>query len=250
MFRGICAQKEIICMIHTCDYAASMRTPEIISVGKKIGSLEVLSKNGYRKHHLIWSCRCDCGRVVDIFDTNIKRGLSTMCSACGHSKGGKKNRTHGRSIWCGQKYDKAYAAWCKMKRRCLCKTSSDYYLYGGRGIRVHREWELSFTTFLRDVGEPPSPKHSIDRIDNSGNYEPGNVKWSTPVEQANNKRNNRKVLFNGNKISIALASSITGLHRSAIRSLSANYGATVEEMVSYRREKRYRNESFNRWKNG
>lgn len=214
-----------------------------VNTGDRFGALVVLRKNGYRKHHLVWDCQCDCGKILPVFDTNIKRGLSSHCPSCGVKEGGKKLRTHGRS-----RNDKTYAAWSKMKRRCLNPESDDYYLYGARGITVHPLWVEYFVAFAEHVGLPPSQKHSIDRIDTNGNYEPGNVKWSTAPEQANNKRNNRKVEFNGEKISMRAASEITGIKRATIRSLAAKHGATVEQMIAFTSEKRFKNQPFSDWK--
>ncbi len=79
-----------------------------------------------------------------------------------------------------------------MRRRCSNKNNKDYHRYGGRGIVVCEKWEKSFLEFLKDIGKAPSPKHSIDRINNDGNYEPGNCRWATMKEQGNNRSNSRK----------------------------------------------------------
>jgi len=82
-----------------------------------------------------------------------------------------------------------YKAWKRMKNRCYNKNDNRYHDWGGRGIRVCDRWINSFTNFLSDVGLRPSDKHSLDRIDNNGNYEPNNCKWSTGSEQSRNRRN-------------------------------------------------------------
>ena len=81
-----------------------------------------------------------------------------------------------------------YRTWAGMKNRCLNPNNPRYKSYGGRGISVCSEWIESFSAFLSHVGLKPSPLHSIDRINNDGNYEPGNVRWATAKEQARNTR--------------------------------------------------------------
>jgi len=91
---------------------------------------------------------------------------------------------------------KEYSAWHNIIDRCTNKNHKQFEHYGGSGIAICEEWRESFETFYNYIGPAPSPKHSIDRIDNSGNYEPGNVRWATWIEQARNKRNNRLLTYN------------------------------------------------------
>lgn len=88
-----------------------------------------------------------------------------------------------------------YSAWGEMKARCLRKTHSAYNRYGGRGLTIYEPWITSFPSFLEYMGSKPEPRkrHSLDRIDNNGNYEPGNVRWATYEQQNNNRRKQSKV---------------------------------------------------------
>lgn len=95
-----------------------------------------------------------------------------------------------------------YVIWEKMISRCSSPNATDYARYGGRGISVCDRWR-DFDQFLSDVGPRPTPSHSLDRKDNDGNYEPGNVTWATKIEQQNNKRNTHWVEYRGQRMSIA-----------------------------------------------
>ncbi len=91
-----------------------------------------------------------------------------------------------RKMW--REHTREYRAWASMKQRCHNPRTPAYPNYGGRGIEVCQSWRDSFEAFLADVGLRPSPKHSLDRIDNDGNYEPGNVRWANWDQQAANRR--------------------------------------------------------------
>jgi hypothetical protein len=103
----------------------------------------------------------------------------------------KRVRKHGRS------HTLVYGVWLAMRKRCSVPTHPYYYIYGGRGIKVCERWEHSFEAFINDMGERPSSKHSIDRIDVNGDYEPRNCRWATAAEQTRNSRRNVRVSIDG-----------------------------------------------------
>jgi hypothetical protein len=94
-------------------------------------------------------------------------------------------------------FSKEHYAWSSIKQRCLNPNNSGYKNYGGRGITICDEWKNDFKAFYRAVGDAPTFQHSIERINNNGNYEPGNVKWATKEEQANNRRGNNLITIEG-----------------------------------------------------
>lgn len=127
-------------------------------------------------------CRCSCGRIRDIGASELRRGRTRGCSRC-------RRMTHGHAAD-GQTTPE-YNTWAHMVRRCTDQTSKDWRNYGGRGIKVWYVWRHSFASFLASVGPRPSAAHSIDRIDNNGDYKPGNVRWATRTMQNRNQRPRR-----------------------------------------------------------
>lgn len=162
--------------------------------GRVFGRLTVLSLSGTRKRdgRTMWLCRCECGNQKDVTGKSLRAGKTTSCGCMISDTTALRNYRHGKSK-CGT----LYYTWSKVKDRCYNKNSPDYKDYGARGVVVCDRWLHSFESFLDDMGEKPTPDHSIDRIDTKGNYEPENCKWSTDLEQANNTRNNHVMTLNG-----------------------------------------------------
>jgi hypothetical protein len=104
-----------------------------------------------------------------------------------------------------------FSTWTDIKSRCYNKNLKHYSRYGGRGIKVCQRWLDSFENFYKDMGKRPSDNHSIERIDNDGDYSPNNCKWATLIEQANNKRTSHYITIKGKTKTIAEWSKITGL---------------------------------------
>lgn len=154
-------------------------------IGMKLGKLTLRAKlpmgtkGSYNKRKK-WLCDCDCGNRVSIPQFYLVREVHPRRS-CGEC--GKSLKTLHKRV---------YSIWQMMNRRCQSPTHVAYKYYGGRGISVHEDWhkdnENGFENFFAHVGDPPSPGHTLDRIDVEGNYEPGNVRWATAEEQARNTR--------------------------------------------------------------
>lgn len=143
------------------------------------------------------ACRCACGTLRHVVASTLRRGLSSSCGCRRDERTRLRNTTHGSTE------SPEYYIWCGLKGRCLNPRNHKFAEYGGRGITVCERWRNSFEAFLEDMGRRPSPHHSLDRIDNSGHYEPNNCRWATPDQQSNNKRNNRKVFADANLVAAA-----------------------------------------------
>lgn len=156
-------------------------------IGERFGRLIVLSFAGRSKGgDALWRCRCDCGIIKIILGSHLQSGHAKSCGCLRRDMMRQRQEIHGESRP-GQR-SKEFRAWAAMKQRCLDNRRKDYKYYGGRGIKVCQRWLNSFENFLLDVGRAPTAELSIDRINNDGNYEPGNVRWATRLEQNQNKR--------------------------------------------------------------
>jgi hypothetical protein len=153
-----------------------------------------------------------------------------MTKSTGVGRHPPSQRTHGYSF-VGGKATAEYNAWSSMKKRCLNVRASNFKDYGGRGITIHPAWLASFEAFLADVGKRPSPRHSLDRIDNNGNYEPGNVRWATTQQQQRNRRGVRPILFDGEITTIPDLAEKFGIPAEKIRQ-RVNRGWSIERAVS------------------
>lgn len=133
-----------------------------------------------RPGRVVWECECDCGAEVTVSSNHLRRKAVLSCGC--HRR--EMNMTHGLDV--GGEHP-LRSVWRNMKARCANSNSASFELYGGRGIKVCEQWLNNFAAFVADVGPRPSSTHSLDRIDNDGNYEPGNVRWATQSEQMLNR---------------------------------------------------------------
>lgn len=185
-------------------------------VGSKFGRLSVIERNGSSKgKEALWKCKCDCGGTAIVSTNDLRRGHTKSCGCLQIERTMKISTKHGMSK------DNLFFSWNMMKSRCFRKSDKHFNDYGNRGITVCDEWKNSFQAFydyvsqLQHFGEEG---YSLDRINNDGNYEPGNVKWSTMTEQCRNRRNNIIVNVDGKNITLPELSEITGVNYNTLYS--------------------------------
>lgn len=176
-------------------------TMKLNLVGKRFGRLRVLraSKKRSSSHGMRWECLCECGNNTTVSSTHLITGHTKSCGCYRRDSSALSLYKHGESAG---GLSPEYRAWSQAKNRCLNQNNKRWKRYGGRGVIFCERWKNSFENFLEDMGRRP-PKTSLERKDNNGNYEPGNCKWATKVEQANNKSNNRTITVNGKTQTLA-----------------------------------------------
>lgn len=184
--------------------------------GQKFWLLTAEKFSRRKKTNTYWFYRCDCGTLKEVQVCHWRSGKTKSCGCSKNLKG--KNHP-------GYKHGKTHTAefrsWLGLRSRCYDKNNKRYDSYGGRGITVCDRWRDSFENFLADMGPKPTEKHSIDRIDVDGNYEPSNCRWATATIQGINQRKKR-----------SNTSGITGVH------WNNNYRKWIAQIRIYGEEKK------------
>ena len=197
-----------------------------IPKGAKFGRLEVLRS---ARQYVV--CRCACGIEKRVYKYDLLKGKTKSCGCLMREVSAETMRQ--KSTRHGGWNSKEWRSWSSMISRCTATYEKGYKYWGGRGIGVCAQWSGSggFVSFLSDVGRAPSQGHYLDRIDNDGDYEPGNVRWATAKMQARNRRNTRYVTAFGKMQTAVEWSEETGIAISTIK-YRVDHGWSPEDAVS------------------
>lgn len=179
--------------------------------GQQFNHLTVLERCGSdNRHNALWRCRCVCGNYKTTSSQSLKYDKIKSC--------GCKRKKHGHAPSKNKRGSLTYSSWQNMVSRCTCPSYPSYKQYQDRGISICKRWRR-FQNFLTDMGERPSKEHTLDRWpDNNGNYEPGNCRWATKREQANNRVTNLMFEYRGQMFTLADLSRHTGVSKEMLRS--------------------------------
>lgn len=211
-------------------------------IGKKFNKLTVLKRSKRKcksSDSVYWECQCDCGNFTTVLTYEL---TSNGTKSCGCINSISK-------VPVNQRDKKTFETWNAMKERCLHITNEKYIKYGGRGIIVCDRWLQSYDNFVEDMGVRPSTHHTLDRIDNNGNYEPNNCRWATSAQQARNRSSTvaneyiagtaKGLYLKGVKIS--QISKLLNVSKSTIKGIvynrtwkdiAPNTGVTIENVLS------------------
>jgi hypothetical protein len=210
---------------HTTRRRATLKD----ETGNRYGRLTVIEQAPPPEHlkcqdSAYWRCHCECGNIVVVLGASLRKGNTASCGCLQRAAAASAATTHGM-------YKSAeYRSWQGMKARCHDPANKAYFNYGARGVAVCDRWRNSFAAFLEDMGPKPSPTHSLDRIDNNGDYSPDNCRWATREQQQNNLRTNRMLTYNGKTQSLSRWAKELGIRRKTIGNRLST-GCSAEEAL-------------------
>lgn len=210
--------------------------PKFIDVsGQRFGRLTAVVRTGtYKFGGAMWFCRCDCGGCIEAATTNLRSGNTQSCGCKGREQvstlAERTLKKHGHARAGSRSAE--YKTWKAIRSRCHDPKTPHFAMYGARGIRVCEEWRESFKQFLADMGHRPPGRFSLDRIDNSKGYEPGNCRWATYRTQQNNRSNNRIIEFDGRSMTLAEWGRVTGVARATLERRIDRYGWSIERALT------------------
>jgi hypothetical protein len=176
--------------------------------GQRFGRLTAMRRVATENREPVWACVCDCGSTTDVASSKLRSGWTRSCGCLRRetvaATGRRTSTTHGRS------HDPEYHVWRSMIARCENPKNIGYANYGGRGIKVCREWRESFEAFIKDMGDRPEGME-IDRKNSDGPYEPGNCRWATSGENTRNRRVTPMYTHQGRTMALGAWAEATGI---------------------------------------
>lgn len=209
--------------------------------GQRFGRLVALEYMGRKNDRTLWRCKCDCGNESITGYSNLINRITRSCGCLNDETRQINNRNRRKCISVdflpigNLRNHPSYSSWGSMMDRCYNKNRKSYKDYGGRGIKVCERWrgEHGFENFIKDMGERPSPQHSIDRIDYNGDYSPENCRWATQKEQVNNQTKNVYLYIKGKRITAKMLCNLLGInYNTMIHQLK--YGVDINIIIFYR----------------
>lgn len=200
--------------------------------GQKFGRLTAVRYGYFSRRSQSWECVCDCGAVTEASSNALRTGRHRSCGCEAHEKTAARSTKHGWASNSARRDGKPpgeYSVWATMLARCRNPAAVGYEKYGALGVSVCERW-YSFACFIEDMGPRPTSRHTIDRIDNDGNYEPENCRWATYTQQARNKSNNVLATIDGLTLTMkAWSEKLPFAYQTAIAYVGQ--GMTPEESV-------------------
>ena len=198
--------------------------------GKRFDRLCVIERVENNKYgNSVWLCQCDCGKQLRVRGDSLIKGNTKSCGCLRTEKVIERAKTHGKTN------TKCYMEWANMKARCYNPNNKQYKDYGGRGITICDSWLNDFEAFYNYISTLPhfnEKGYTLNRIDNNGNYEPNNVEWADSITQANNKRNNHLITYNGKTQSLSQWAIEIGLNRSTLEQRINKYHWSIEKALT------------------
>lgn len=177
-------------------------------LGRRFGRWTVIA-DGEAQYS--WLCRCDCGNEKTVSAAHLTRGASSSCGCLRAERLSRISRRHGHAA----AKSPEWRSWHCMRSRCEQPGDASFQNYGARGIKVCSRWR-TFESFLADMGPKPTPAHTIERLDSTRDYEPGNCRWATPKEQARNRNTNVWIEHGGERLILADWARRLGMTRTAL----------------------------------
>lgn len=205
----------------------------VLTPGMRVGRLTLVgrvSSDGRAR----WHTRCDCGGTKDVRADHLQTARIRSCG-CFHDESARTHTVkHGHRRSRTGVTSAEYVTWTNIISRCADVDDVDY---GGRGITVCARWRASFEAFFADMGPRP-PKHSIDRSDVNGNYEPSNCRWATATQQARNTRLRKEIVVDGISRSLAEWAEHLGVDKRSLASRFAMGWTARDTMLTPMGERR------------